>query len=91
MFLWLGYLPTLVFALLLNTMNDFDGPLEDTIDLQDWLKLEGWVDTGGEAKFRVQNGEVRLNGTLETRRRKKLREGDVVEFENRRGVVHFGE
>ena len=64
---------------------------EDTIDLQDWLKLEGWVQTGGEAKFVVQGGQVTLNGTLETRRRKKLREGDVVMFEGRRGVVHFGE
>lgn len=64
---------------------------EDTIDLQDWLKLEGWVQTGGEAKFVVQGGQVTLNGTLETRRRKKLREGDVVEFEGRQGMVHFGE
>jgi len=64
---------------------------EDTIDLQDWLKLEGWVQTGGEAKFVVQGGQVTLNGVLETRRRKKLREGDVVMFEGRQGVVRFGE
>ena len=52
----------------------------ETIDLQDFLKHAGLVDTGGEAKFRVQNGEVRLNGEIETRRRKKLRRGDVVEI-----------
>ncbi|AIZ44969.1 RNA-binding protein [Deinococcus radiopugnans] len=53
---------------------------QDTIDLQDFLKISGVVDTGGEAKFRVQGGEVRLNGEIETRRRKKLRRGDVVEY-----------
>ncbi|WP_019009727.1 RNA-binding S4 domain-containing protein [Deinococcus aquatilis] len=52
----------------------------DTIDLQDFLKLQGLVQTGGEAKFRVQGGEVLLNGEVETRRRKKLRRGDVVEY-----------
>ncbi|WP_420594661.1 RNA-binding S4 domain-containing protein [Deinococcus sp.] len=54
--------------------------LPPTIDLQDFLKLAGLVDTGGEAKFRVQNGEVKLNGLPETRRRKKLVRGDVVEI-----------
>ena len=57
----------------------------ETIDLQDFLKLQGLVDTGGEAKFRVQNGEVKLNGEVETRRRKKLQRGDVVEIH---GVAH---
>ncbi len=50
----------------------------DTLDLQDFLKMAGLVDTGGEAKFRIQNGEVTLNGETETRRRRKLRRGDVV-------------
>lgn len=53
---------------------------EPTIDLQDFLKLSGLVETGGEAKFRIQGGEVRLNGEIETRRRKKLYAGDVVEY-----------
>ena len=56
------------------------GRSDDTIDLQDFLKLRGLVDTGGEAKFRVQGGEVRLNGEVETRRRRKLRRGDTVEY-----------
>lgn len=50
----------------------------ETIDLQDFLKIQGLVDTGGEAKFRIQNGEVRLNGETETRRRRKVKRGDVV-------------
>ncbi|WP_034385119.1 RNA-binding S4 domain-containing protein [Deinococcus sp. YIM 77859] len=62
---------------------------QDTIDLQDFLKLRGLVDTGGEAKFRVQSGEVRVNGAVETRRRKKLRRGDVVEYAGERVRVEW--
>lgn len=68
------------------TGPDFDA---ETIDLQDFLKLRGLVETGGEAKFRVQGGEVRLNGEIETRRRKKLRRGDVVEYQGERFKVDW--
>ncbi|THF85079.1 RNA-binding protein [Deinococcus sp. KSM4-11] len=61
----------------------------DTIDLQDFLKLTGLVETGGEAKFRVQGGEVRLNGEVETRRRRKLRRGDIVEYAGQRVSVDW--
>ncbi|ABF45942.1 RNA-binding S4 domain-containing protein [Deinococcus geothermalis] len=61
----------------------------DTIDLQDFLKLRGLVDTGGEAKFRVQGGEVQVNGEIETRRRKKLRRGDIVEYAGERVRVDW--
>ena len=49
------------------------------IRLDDFLKHEGIVGTGGEAKVRIQSGEVRVNGDVEVRRRKQLRVGDVVE------------
>ena len=62
---------------------------QQTIDLQDFLKLQGVVETGGEAKFRVQGGEVRVNGEIETRRRKKLRRGDVVEYAGQRLKVEW--
>ncbi|GGM20520.1 RNA-binding S4 domain-containing protein [Deinococcus aerophilus] len=62
---------------------------QETIDLQDFLKLRGMVETGGEAKFRVQGGEVRLNGQIETRRRKKLRRGDIVEYAGQRVAVDW--
>ena len=64
-------------------------PGQETIDLQDFLKLRGVVETGGEAKFRVQGGEVRLNGAIETRRRKKLRRGDIVEYAGERVRVDW--
>ncbi|WP_412027075.1 RNA-binding S4 domain-containing protein [Deinococcus yunweiensis] len=62
---------------------------QDTIDLQDFLKLTGLVQTGGEAKFRVQGGEVSLNGEVETRRRRKLRRGDLVEYAGQRLTVDW--
>jgi ribosome-associated protein len=43
------------------------------------LKAFNVVGTGGEAKVLIQGGEVRVNGEVETRRGRKLKEGDVVE------------
>ncbi|KAL9186161.1 hypothetical protein ACHAXT_005399 [Thalassiosira profunda] len=50
------------------------------IDLQTFLKLCDLVDTGGEAKNAIQSGKVRLNWDVETRRAKKLFDGDEVTF-----------
>ena len=43
------------------------------------LKASDVVGSGGEAKVVIQAGEVRVNGEVETRRGRKLEEGDVVE------------
>lgn len=51
----------------------------DALRLDQFLKLHGIADTGGQAKVMIQAGEVKLNGVVETRRRKKLLPGDVVE------------
>jgi ribosome-associated protein len=48
--------------------------------LDQFLKWQGVVATGGEAKFRVQQGEVRVNGAVELRRGRQLVEGDRVEL-----------
>ncbi len=53
-------------------------PEQDTIRLDQFLKLSGCAETGGEAKLLIQAGEVTVNGELETRRRKKLVPGDRV-------------
>ncbi len=50
------------------------------IRLDDFIKRSGLVGTGGEAKVRIQSGEVCVNGQTETRRRKQLFVGDVVDF-----------
>jgi ribosome-associated protein len=51
----------------------------ETLRLDDALKLAGVASTGGEAKVLIQGGAVRVNGAVETRRKRKLIEGDVVE------------
>ena len=48
------------------------------ITLDALLKAAGWVGSGGEAKQRIQAGEVRVNGEVNTRRGRKLRVGDQV-------------
>ncbi|MEM9368550.1 MAG: RNA-binding S4 domain-containing protein [Planctomycetota bacterium] len=50
------------------------------IRLDDFLKCQGWVGTGGEAKMRIQSGEVFVNGETETRRRRQLHLGDRVQL-----------
>jgi ribosome-associated protein len=53
----------------------------DHIPLNNLLKVLNLVETGGEANIRISNGEVKVNGQTETQKRKKLRPGDVVEFQ----------
>lgn len=52
----------------------------ETIRLDQFLKLQGIAETGGHAKLLIQNGEVLVNGEVETRRRKQLQLGDEVQF-----------
>jgi len=54
---------------------------EEPIELYKILKLANMVDSGGEAKYVISEGQVIVNGKVETRKRKKIFSGDVVEFE----------
>ncbi len=58
--------------------------LEDSeyIELIKLLKVTSICGSGGEAKHMVDEGEVRLNGELESRKRAKIRKGDKVEIFN---------
>lgn len=51
---------------------------ENTIKLDQFLKWVGVAPTGGQAKLMIQDGEVLVNGAIETRRGKKLVTGDRV-------------
>jgi ribosome-associated protein len=50
------------------------------IELIKLLKLLRLADSGGHAKIMVGEGEVKLNGEVEYRKRAKLRQGDLIEI-----------
>lgn len=53
---------------------------EEYIELQALLKVSGLADTGGAAKMAIGNGEVTVDGVVENRRGKKIREGQTVTY-----------
>ena len=54
---------------------------DEFIKLGQALKAAGLVETGAEAKDVIKDGLVKVNGEVDTRRGKKLYNGDVVEFD----------
>ena len=52
----------------------------EPVELYKILKFEGLVASGGEAKLLIGDGQVTVNGEVETRRRKKIVGGDVIAF-----------
>ncbi|GAA0206577.1 hypothetical protein GCM10009123_12540 [Kangiella japonica] len=53
---------------------------KEPVELFKILKFEGIVGSGGEAKTVISEGLVKLNGAVETQKRKKIVSGDVIEF-----------
>ncbi|WP_306214038.1 RNA-binding S4 domain-containing protein [Actinoplanes sp. RD1] len=51
---------------------------DDVIRLGQFLKLADLIDTGGEAKVLIAEGDVTVNGEVDTRRGRQLQPGDVV-------------
>lgn len=54
---------------------------DDFIKLGQALKLAGLADSGVDAKMEIQEGFVKVNGEVEIQRGKKIRPGDVIEYE----------
>ena len=52
----------------------------ESIELYKILKIEGMVSSGGTAKIEIAEGNVLVNGVVETRKRKKIVAGDIVEY-----------
>ena len=50
------------------------------IELFKFLKFEGLVNSGGQAKLVIADGQVLLNGSVETQKSKKIVSGDVITF-----------
>jgi ribosome-associated protein len=52
----------------------------EPVELFKILKFEGLVESGGEAKAVIEQGLVKVNRVVETRKRKQIVSGDVIEF-----------
>ncbi len=57
------------------------------IELNKLLKILRWVNSGGDANMLIVDGLVRVNGEVEIQKRKKLRKGDIVEFNKQSAVI----
>ena len=53
---------------------------KEPVELYKILKFEGLTTTGGEAKLLIGDGQVTVNGDVETRRRRKMLSGDIIGF-----------
>ncbi len=52
----------------------------DYIELDKLLKRENLTASGGEARYLISQGLVRVNEVVETRKRRKCYPGDLIEF-----------
>jgi ribosome-associated protein len=64
-----------------------DTPKAQALCLDQFLKLASIADSGGHAKVMIQSGEVKVNGEVETRRRRKLVVNSVVEVGGEKWAV----
>ncbi len=53
---------------------------KEPVELYKILKFEGAVDSGGRAKTVIAEGLVLVNGEVETRKRRKILDGDIIKF-----------
>ncbi len=62
---------------------------KEPLELYKILKFEGMVSSGGEAKSVIAKGQILVNGKVETRKRKKIVSGDIVEFGEEKIHIHI--
>ena len=60
---------------------------QEPVELFKLLKFESIVSSGGEAKHVISEGYVSVNGELETRKRKKMKSGDTLEFNGKQYIL----
>ena len=63
---------------------------KEPVELYKILKFEGLVTTGGEAKLLIGDGQVTVNGEVETRKRRKIVGGDTIKFGGETLQVELG-
>ncbi len=68
-------------------MKEFRLDGHEYIELNNLLKVTGLCDSGGMAKSVIAEGRVRVDGNQELRKRCKIREGQIIEYEGHKIVV----
>lgn len=68
-------------------MEIFELEDHEYIELNNLLKILGFCDSGGRAKSVVADGQVKVDGKVELRKRCKIRSGQMVEFEGQKVTV----
>lgn len=63
---------------------------KEPVELYKILKFHGLLSSGGEAKNAIADGLVRVNGLLETQKRKKIMNSDEIEFNGVKYTVKLG-
>ena len=70
-------------------MPSMEPVTEKYIKLDAFIKWQGLAETGGQAKLDIQDGLVRVNGKVETRRGRKLVQGDKVTYRGKTVLVEL--
>jgi len=68
-------------------MEEFKLESHEFIELNHLLKVTGLSASGGMAKAMIAEGRVKVDGSVELRKRCKIRRGQIVEFEGRKIIV----
>lgn len=68
-------------------MEIFELEDHEFIELNNLLKVTGFCESGGLAKIMVGDGQVKVDGKVELRKRCKIRTGQMVEYEGQKVTV----
>jgi ribosome-associated protein len=60
---------------------------KENLELHEFINIVGLVHSGGQAKHAIRSGQVMLNSAVETRKRKKLKNGDIIGYEKKKYQV----
>jgi len=62
----------------------------EPVELYKILKFEGIVASGAEAKLIIADGQVSVNNEIETRKRRKIVSGDIIEYDDAKMQIQLG-
>jgi len=68
-------------------MIEFELDGHDYIELHGLLKVTGLCESGGVAKLLISDGLIQVDGAVETRKRCKIRTGQIVNFDGQQITV----